>query len=66
MAEDTKEFASFMEMKNSGIFKFKTLEMKKLKEQKRWYDVICGCVKSDWEKVDVYLTFQGVLITIGG
>ena len=65
-AEQYKETEAFMEMKSSQIFKYKALEMKKLKEQKRWYDIVCGCCAKDWEEVEVFITNQGILSTIHG
>ena len=55
-----------MEMKSSEIYKYKAIEVKKLKEQKRWYDIICGCCSKDWDEVDVFITFQGILSTVNG
>ena len=48
--------AEFMEMKCSDIFKYKVLNMKKLKNSPKWYEILCGVCSNRWEQTDIIIT----------
>ena len=56
----------FMELKGQELFKYKALQMKRLKVADRWYKKICQCGGDIFEEVDIFITQQGILESMKG
>lgn len=53
-----------MELEFQELFKFKAVKVKKMKNAKRWYEIICGYCAHDWEDCTMIITSQGIIETI--